>query len=141
MADSRAAIRKYSFKPYLIEFSSAMLAYALLLVVSLRWLAAGVEGEFPRVLITLLPMLPVLAMCWIVLRELRRIDELQRRIQLEALALAFCATAVATLGYGFLENVGLPRLTMFAVWPVMATTWMSGVWWGNRRFRRGEGPA
>jgi hypothetical protein len=61
-------------------------------------------------------------------------DELQRKLQFEALALAFAGTALLTFGYGFLEGVGLPRLSMFVVWPLMAALWVVGVFIGRVRY-------
>ena len=43
-------------------------------------------------------------------RFLGRMDELQRRIHLEALGFAFGATAILTFAFGLMENAGLPRV-------------------------------
>lgn len=80
-------------------------------------------------------MIPATVMCWVVLRHLRRVDELQRRVQLEALGLAFAGTALITFSYGFLELIGFPKLSMFAVWPIMAMLWIIGGLLAGRRYR------
>ena len=109
---------------YQIELAGFMAAYALLLVASITLLKHGVPSPFWRTVIAVMPMLPALGICWSSVRELRRIDEFQRRVQLEALASAFLGTAFVTFSYGFLENAGYPRLSMFVVWPLMATFWI-----------------
>lgn len=121
---------------YLIELSACIGAYAVVLMLSIVVLVnvTGTTGPVAAV-VALLPMIPATAVCWVVLRQLGRMDELHRRIQLEALGFAFAGTAVATFSYGFLETVGFPRLPMFAVWPVMAVLWIAGVWLANRRYR------
>ncbi len=119
---------------YLIEFGLALVAYAVLLVVSLLTVNL-VSSPLARTLVSLSPMLPAAFVVVAVVRQLRRIDELQRRIQLEALGLAFAGTAVLSFGYGFLENVGYPKLTMFAVWPLMATLWVVGLVISQLRYR------
>ncbi len=119
---------------YLIELGLALLAYAVLLVVSLVTVNQ-VSAPLARTLISLAPMLPAAFVVSAVVRQLRRIDEMQRRIQLEALGLAFAGTAVLSFGYGFLENVGYPKLTMFAVWPLMATLWVVGLVISQLRYR------
>lgn len=43
-----------------------------------------------------------------------------------AITVAFFGTAVLSFGYGFVENAGAPRLSMFAVWPLMGTLWIVG---------------
>lgn len=60
---------------------------------------------------------------------------MQRRLQLEALALAFAGTALIAFGYGFLEDAGLPRLSVFVVWPLMAVLWLVGGLAGRMRYR------
>ena len=70
------------------------------------------------------------------LRALRHLDELQRRIQLEALALAFVGTGILCSTYGFLEKAMLSRLDLtFAIWPAMVLLWVVGVLIACRRYR------
>ncbi|MBK4216577.1 hypothetical protein JJJ17_11625 [Paracoccus caeni] len=118
-----------------LPFLFAMLAYAVVLVISLRILAGGIADPSLRLIISLAPMLPAIAVCLSVLSVIRGLDEMQRRLQLEAFAFAFAGTALVTFGYGFLENVGLPRLSMFVVWPLMAALWGCGVALGGLRYR------
>ncbi|WP_323019800.1 hypothetical protein [Pararhodobacter sp.] len=110
-------------------------AYVGMLGLSQRLLAGDTAGEGMQILLSLAPMLPAIFLCVVIIRMIRRMDEMQRKLQVEALALAFAGTALLTFGYGFLEGVGLPRLSMFAVWPVMAGLWVVGVLVG--RFRLG----
>jgi len=57
---------------------------------------------------------------WIVQRTLRQADELQRRIHLEALALAFLSTMLAMMGLGLLEHT--PRGQVWIPW---RDTWLA----------------
>ena len=69
-------------------------------------------------------------------RPLRQLDELQRRIQLEALALAFAGTGILGTTYGFLINAGLPEIDWGSwIWPVMTVLWVVGLVVANRRYR------
>ena len=118
-----------------VELGASLIAYAGALV-SASSLLAHMPGSSPwRGIVALLPMIPACAAMWAILRQLRRADELQRRSQLEALALAFAGTALVTFGYGFLENVGYPRLSMFTVWPLMGAFWIVGTFISDRRYR------
>ncbi|MGK6313569.1 hypothetical protein [Neorhizobium sp. DT-125] len=119
---------------YFKEFAAGMAAYGAS-VALMAYVLPLVENPILRPLVALLPMVPALTVCWVVLRQLRRMDELQQRIQIEAIGLAFAGTAVITFGYGFLEIVGFSRLSMFVVWPLMATLWIVGTIVGNRRYR------
>ncbi len=118
-----------------ISFLIGLAAYAAMLILSQKLLAGSIGGSTPRILVSLLPMLPAAFICATVIRSIRRLDEMQRKLQFEALALAFAGTALMTFGYGFLEDAGFPRLSMFVVWPVMATLWAIGVLLGRARFR------
>ena len=121
-------------KQYLKELLATMAAYGVMLVGSIA-LLTHVDVVRPwRDLIALSPMLPAAAMAWIVLRELRRMDELQRRIQLEALGFSFAGTAILSFSYGFLEGLGYPRLSMFTVWPILAVLWAVGLVLARRRY-------
>ncbi|MBW9088466.1 hypothetical protein JNB91_11485 [Rhizobium wenxiniae] len=120
---------------FIVEFSVSMAAYMVVLVGSVWALNLGaIEGGW-KTLVALTPMLPGAAVALSVMRQVRSSDELQHRIQLEALSLAFAGTALATFSYGFLENVGYPKLSMFFVWPLMAVLWMVGGLISARRFR------
>jgi hypothetical protein len=67
---------------------------------------------------------------------IRRLDELQYRIQLEAIAFAFTASAILMTGWGFLAKAGLPpRQWGPETWLVMVLLWAFGLWLTRRRYR------
>jgi hypothetical protein len=122
-------------KRYLIELGGAMLLYTVLLVgANMVERAVEPEGSL-KLAINLVPMLGALAAAWAVMRGLWQLDEMQRRIQLDAIAIAFLGTALITFGWGFAEGAGLPRLTAFAVWPIMAVLWIAGLAIARHRYR------
>ena len=102
------------------------LAYVVVLIISLRLLARGIDSKAVATLVSLAPMVPALLMAVAIVRLNGQRDEMQRRTQLEAVTIAFVGTALITFGYGFLENVGYPRLSAFVVWPLMAGLWVLG---------------
>jgi hypothetical protein len=120
---------------YIVELGASIAAYAAVLVLSITILVDYPPPAAWRPLIALLPTLPATSICWVILRQLHRIDELQRRLQLEALAFAFAGTALMTFSYGFLEGAGCPRLSMFTVWPLMAVLWVVGLFINQRRYQ------
>ena len=75
-----------------------------------------------RVILALVPMIPVSFMGWSIVAAVRGLDELQRRIVLEASFGAFLTGAFLTLLYGQLQHarVGLPELNWAFVWAAMA---------------------
>jgi hypothetical protein len=122
-------------KQYVKELAAALVAYGVVLFGSIELLTHVQVARPWRDLVALSPMLPAAAMAWVMLRDLRRMDELQRRIQLEALGFSFAGTALLTFSYGFLEGLGYARLSMFTVWPVLAVLWIVGLVMARRRYQ------
>ncbi|MCV2350421.1 hypothetical protein [Paucibacter sp. Y2R2-4] len=121
---------------YFKELGLSLLAYTGVLVGSISWLNSQKDMATPwRDLLALSPMLPGALVVWAILRQLSRLDELQRRVQFEALAMAFAGTAFISFSYGFLEGLGYPRLSMFVIWPLMAGLWMLGLVLASRRYK------
>jgi hypothetical protein len=122
-------------KRYFLELGGAMVGYGLALVGSLTLLRAHPDTPL-RVPLALLPMIPAAFAVVAVLRFVRASDELERRIQLEAMTFAFACTALTVIAYGFLEgNAGFPHVNVAWVWPAMAVWWVLGVLLGRRRYR------
>jgi hypothetical protein len=121
-------------RTYLKEFAAAMLAYFVVLPASIVVIQhhPHVWWRFP---VALAPVIPLLLLLRAIVRAFRRLDELQRRIQLDALAFAFAGSALLTFTYGLLENVGFPRLSYVYVWPVMGGLWGIGTFLAKRRYR------
>lgn len=119
---------------YLKEVGSAMFAYVIVVFVSTFIINAHPHAPW-RFPLALTPMVPATFALWAFVRHLRRMDELQRRIQFEALSIAFGGTALLTFSYGFVENVGFPHLNWFFVWPLMAVLWGIGQALARRRYR------
>ncbi|WP_153772001.1 hypothetical protein [Labrenzia sp. CE80] len=106
-----------------IELAATFLVYAVVLAISLTLVQTQAHGSTTWYLTSLAPVPTLIPIAIVLVRNVLRIDELQRRIQLEALAVAFAGTGLLSMSYGFLENVGFPQLSMFAVWPVMGALW------------------
>jgi hypothetical protein len=108
--------------------------YAAALVVSLTLLKRGVAAPW-KYWVAVMPIFPALGIPWAVIQVCRSMDELQLRIQLEGLAIAFALAAVTTFTYGFLQNAGLPQVSWVWVWPVMGVCWIVGQAFARRRYR------
>jgi hypothetical protein len=113
--------RKIWFR-YIAELSAAFLIYAVVLTISLEVGPPMTKG-IGRTLLLLSPTLPFLLVVWTVVRQFRRMDEYVRLNSLESIAIAFGVTAGWVVTYGFMENAGYPRLSMFSVWMVMMSAW------------------
>src|SRR3954465_11299019 len=119
---------------YYLEFGGSMLGYVLLVIVALTGLHAVGPGSGWRFPLALLPVVPALAAMAAFIRFLRTMDEMQRRIQFEAFGIAFASTALITFSYGFLENAGLPGISLIWVAPAMIAIWGIATAVVTRRF-------
>jgi hypothetical protein len=123
-------------RTYLAQFIGTMTAYVIVLLASVLILRSFPDPEaLWRIPVALLPVVPAIALIMAFVRHLRVMDELQRRIQLEALAIGFGGTAVLTFGYGFLQGVGFPLLNWTFVFPLMIGLWGIGVAIAGRRYQ------
>ncbi len=105
-----------------LELAASLAVYAIILIPALHF-GSGMEAGIARTLIMLSPMIGFLLALWAIIRQFKRVDEFVRQRTLENVAIAAAVTAGASFTYGFLENVGFPRLSMFAVWPLMGAAW------------------
>ena len=107
---------------YYRELTGALVLYAIVLVAALSFGQRMAPGA-AQTLLYVSPMVPFVLAVWAIVRQIRRSDEFVRKTTLEHVAVAAAVTAGWTFTYGFLENAGWPRLSMFTVWPVMGAVW------------------
>jgi len=112
---------------FLLEMGLCMAAYFVFLAVSLIVLKHWDFSFWVKLPITLAPALPFMATGFVILKHIRTMDELERKIQFEAITISFIGTAFVTFTYGFLENIGFPTFSIFGVWPLMSFFWVLGL--------------
>ena len=126
---------KNKTRRYQVELMLSLAVY-FVLVFGSNWLLRALQPEgVLKYTIAVLPMLGVIATAAAILRHVRRMDELQQRASLEALAFAFSVSAFGFFAWGFAETAGAPKLPTFAIWPIMAVLWMIGGLLAHRRYR------
>lgn len=108
---------------YVKEMAAALALYTIVLILALT-LGRRIPRGPLQTAVYVSPMLPFLLAIRAVVRQIRRSDEFMRKTLVEHIAITAAVTAGWTFTYGFLENAGYPRLTMFTVWPVMAAVWL-----------------
>jgi hypothetical protein len=110
-------------KRYFKEFGISIGVYVLAVIASTTVLN---NFEFPRiaqVIITLVPVIPTIFVVLSIMRALRDSDELQHRIQLQAVTFSAITTGLITFSYGFLENVGFSPFPTIWILPMMFFLW------------------
>lgn len=119
--------QKQAMRRYFREFFMAMGIYVVFLITSVTLLN---KYEFARgwqIVISLAPALPVVFVMIAIMRLLVDSDELQQRVNLMATTFAAVLTGLITFSYGFLENVGFPKLPTFAIFPMLFVFWGIGL--------------
>lgn len=119
-------------------FLVRMLGGALLLVaLSVLTRVLGLErGSAARVAVGAAQWLLMGWLIWITVAAIRRLDEMQYRIQLEAIAFAFAVSAIVMTGWGFMSRAGLPVVHWGPdTWLLMVVCWALGLWLARRRYR------
>ncbi len=120
-------------KAYTIEFGISMIAYALVLIVSISVLEQTTSTVL-RFGLAVVPVVPLLFALRAFLRFLSRMDELQQRIQLQAIGFAAGTTGMISITIGFLENVGVPQPSWIWILPMMIAFWGIGLAIASRRY-------
>ena len=113
--DQRSAYRR--------EFLPSIIGYGVVLAVSLSLVDDDIDtiGEW---ILVMLPVVPALWGVRAIVRHLRRVDEYQRMLQLEAMAAGFGVSMVVSLTLGFVGVAG--TATVAAGWIVYSAgmvTW------------------
>ena len=106
-------------KRYFKEFGISMGFYVVLLIASISILTNVELPKVAQIVIALIPVVPTIFVLIAVMRALRDSDELQQKIQLQAVTFSAIVTGLITFSYGFLENVGFPHFPTLFVFPLL----------------------
>jgi len=87
------------------------------------------------ILITLLPTVGWAALVISIGTAIASLDELQRRIQTEAIAIGFAGTAIIVGGYALLQFAGFTQINIGVVILIMSLMWLIGKLWTLWRYR------
>jgi hypothetical protein len=115
---TRRAARRYA-----VQFSVTMALYIVVLVSALEVIQRYTIVGSWRLVLLLLPLIPVIAIVPTVLRWYRDTDEFERRLTTESLAIAAGVTAVYAVTCGFLEIAGMARVSAWYTWLVVMGSW------------------
>ncbi|UPG86161.1 hypothetical protein L2Y94_02000 [Luteibacter aegosomatis] len=105
-------------KRYYRELFPAMLAYVLLILLSVSWLKT-LEGTMARTVVTLLPVVPIAFVIRAMVRVIRDQDEFERLVDLQAIAIGGGIGGFGFFTYGMLLNAKVwpsPPAEAVAIW-------------------------
>lgn len=100
----------------------AIAVYVVVLIGSVIALQHGLSGTL-RLLVAMLPALPVAGVFYAGVRYLMETDEFERTTMVTSLAIAGALTGLLSVTYGFLQNAGFPHPSAWWTWGCFAITW------------------
>jgi hypothetical protein len=101
-------------------------------------LELDIVGQWARVAIALLPVPFFAWWLWTWMKGVSEMDELERRIELEALAVAFPLAVILLMTLGLLDvAIGLNPIDFSPrhVWAMMPVLYYFGLWRAKRRYQ------
>jgi hypothetical protein len=123
---------------YLREFMPAIFGYVVAVFLSV-WLLKRVDAPLLRALIALLPVPAIALAMRAIVRRIRDADELQRRIELEAVSIAAACVSLGYLAAGFLQRASVIDVgsseAMIWVFPLVCFTFGLSKVVLSRRYR------
>ena len=122
--------RAQRIRPLLIP----LILYIGLLALAVSW-APTMEPSVWRYVVALLPMIPGLLLAFGIVRVTATIDEMERRILLEAVAFSFIFTLILLLSFGLLGLVGVPQPSPIIIAAIMCFLLLFGKLWANWKYR------
>ena len=119
-------------RKYLRAFIPAMLGYVVVLFAAMLILKKiGMEAPvYLRAFLSLAPVIPIIFVCRALIQFLRDCDELERQIELEAIALSCLFTGLIFLCLGFLavsKLISLGNGALVAIWVFPSLCGLYGV--------------
>jgi hypothetical protein len=115
----RAKARAKLVRPLLVP----LILYIGFLAVSMNWLDANPDSSW-RYAVALTPMLPGIWIAIGTLRAIQKLDELERLVLLEGVAVSFMGTLILVLSLGFLQLAGFPPISGVYIGFFMVTLWL-----------------
>jgi hypothetical protein len=91
-------------------------------------------GGAYQTLIALAPTIPLLIFIIVIAKAISSLDELQRRIQVEAIAIGFGLTILLVLAIGLLGLTGIPQPDWLFVSLIMVFSWLVGKLWTRWKY-------
>jgi hypothetical protein len=120
----------------LIRFVAGMFGYACLLAISMIVIKNTEADHTSRMLMVLLPVIPLLLVVSALIQNFQEMDELWRKIIAESFLTTAIITALSTFSIGLLQVNGLmPKVLMIYVLPYMCGMWGLSLMFVSRKYR------
>ena len=119
-------------KKYFCRFAASMAAYVLGIEVANHIHTPPAPYNY---LLILLPLLPLIYLCTVIIRYIAESDEMWRKIYMEAWAFSGIATGFTCFSYLFLRDMGMPEFRPEWAFYVMWAYYGIGLFFSWRRYK------
>jgi uncharacterized membrane protein YjjB (DUF3815 family) len=120
---------------YRRRFWMWMGAYVVLIFAGTALVSKPPRPDLSHLAAAIVPLVPLFFALSETFRAVRAMDELQRRINVEALLLSLLGTIAIVLGVGLLQFIaGIPLFGVFWLWLPICGLYALGVYLGQRRY-------
>ena len=121
--------------PYRRRFWLWMGAYVVLIFAGTALVSKPPRPDLAHLAAAIIPLVPLFFALNETFRAVRAMDELQRRINIDALLLSLLGTIAIALGVGLLQFIaGIPFFGVFWLWLPICGLYAIGVFLGQRRY-------
>ncbi len=131
MMIERLKERAHLLRPLIVP----LVLYLGLLYLSVTWLEGNPDSPW-RIPVALLPMLPGMVIAVGIVRAILQLDELQRKILLEGIAVSFASTLILVMSLGLLGMAGVAQPSGIYIALFMCIVWLAGKLWATRKYER-----
>ena len=126
--------RQEARDPWVRKFGLAIVAYGVFTVAAATFVESAHPDPWVGALLAVPPIAAVVYALAVQASGIRRREGIERSAYLESTSIAFVATMLSALTYGFLESwAGAPKLSAFwfwfygmGLWSVVSTLWKRG---------------
>lgn len=92
-------------------------------------------GNFSQLVVAVFPIPPLLFFIYSISHAISTLDEFQRRVQVEAIAIGFGITAAIMIAFGLLGMAGANQPGSMVVLVIMVGSWLLGKVWTRWKYR------
>jgi hypothetical protein len=123
------------YPPYIMRRIILSAIFFLVTLFVSQWLLDQELEKSYQVLVAIAPSIPGALLVFSIGSAIAQLDELQRRIQLEGIGIAFGASVIIFLSYALLVEVGIPQVNWMFVPLLMVLLWGIGKLWTMWKYR------
>lgn len=123
------------YPAYIVRRITISAGVFLIFLLASQWLLGQNLDPQLQFLVAIAPSIPGALLAISIGTAISKLDEFQRRIQLEAMAIAFGGAVIISLTYALLVEAGIPQVDWVYVPLMLVSLWLIGKLWTIWKYR------